>query len=137
MSGGERLRGMKACKGKSTGKSRKNSKRPRKIGEGQPVKLEEARKQFQQMVGANVADITEAVIEEALKGKYQPAKFLFETAGLTSELPDEEKPQDEEESLAKVLLHHWKIGPDDEHHDQNQEVTKDSTEEEVEELAVP
>ncbi len=132
-SGGERLRGMKACKSKSTGKAKKNSKRARAIGDGEPVKLEEARKQFQQMVGANVANITEAVIEEALKGKYQPAKFLFETAGLTSEMPDEETPA-EEESLTKILLNHWRIGKED---GKQAEVTKDSTEEEAEELVVP
>jgi hypothetical protein len=125
---------MKACKGKSTGKAKKSAKRPRKVGDGQPVKLEEARKQFQQLVGANVEEITEAVIEEALKGKYQPAKFLFETAGLTSEMPDEETPQEEEESLTKILLHHWKIGKEVE---EPAEVTKDSPEEKAEELAVP
>ena len=127
------MRGMKACKGKTTRKAKKSSgKGRREKGDGQPVKLEDARRQLEQIVGANVAEITEAVIEEALKGKYQPAKFLFETVGLTNGLPEEQSAQEEEESLAKILLHQWKIGDGE-----DGPVTKDTAEEEAEELVVP
>jgi hypothetical protein len=99
---------MKTTKSKTT---RKTKTRATKNNQAlKPVVLQEVRQQLGNMVAANAPAITEAVIEEALKGKYLPAKFLFDAVGLSVELPPGEEKPEEEDSLAKILMRQWRIG---------------------------
>jgi hypothetical protein len=77
-----------------------------------PKTLQEAKKQIQELVQSSSVDIAEAVIDEACKGKYLPAKFLFETAGLCEAKPDTVEPVEKhEDSLAQILLEQWHLKP--------------------------
>jgi hypothetical protein len=63
------------------------------------------------LVCLSSAAITEAVIQDALLGKYLSAKFLFEAVGLLERGADETEDPEGRESLASLLLKRWQLGP--------------------------
>jgi len=74
--------------------------------------LDDARQEMLRLVLGSCAAITQAVIDDALQGKYLSAKFLFEAVGLSA-LKDDELDELEDatqrESLASFLLKRWEI----------------------------
>jgi hypothetical protein len=96
-------------KGKTT---RKTTRRTKKTSKAKtPKTLQEARQQLQDLVKNNSGDIAVAVIDEAKKGKYLPAKFLFEAVKLCEAPPAEEKTPEKTESLERLLLEQWQLKP--------------------------
>jgi hypothetical protein len=74
--------------------------------------VQEAREQFQKLVSSNSGKIINAVIDEAKKGKYLPAKFLFEAIGMCEARPESTEPEEKhEDSLAQILLEQWHLKP--------------------------
>lgn len=91
-------------KTKGTSKSTSKTKVPKTV--------EEARQQFQKLVRDSSESIIKAVIDEAEKGKYLPAKFLFEAIGMCKATPDATPPAEKhEDSLAQMLLEQWHLKP--------------------------
>jgi hypothetical protein len=64
----------------------------------------DVRKEISQMVHADAAKITDAVIGEGMKGKLATVKYLFEMANIFPLPKDGEQATEEEDSLAKLLL---------------------------------
>jgi hypothetical protein len=92
--------------------TRKATKRAKGTGKKTPPKtLQEAKERIRNLVKTNSTDIASAVIDEARKGKYLPAKFLFETAGLCEAKPDTEEAPEKKESLEQLLLEQWQLKP--------------------------
>ena len=54
-------------------------------------------------------EITRALVNEALQGKYLCAKFLFEAVGLCAIKGDEVEEVAEQELLAGLLLKQWQL----------------------------
>ena len=65
---------------------------------------EEVRKEIEQMVQSEAANIAAAVIGEGKKGQVSPMKFLFEMAHIFPKPTDGSQTSTEEECLAKTLL---------------------------------
>ncbi len=95
---------------KSKSRSPKNKKA---LAAKNPVTVQEARRQLVRRVSENSPEITKAVIVEARKGNYLPAKFLFEAAGLTG-APAEGEEAGGHEGLARQLMEQWKLGEETE-----------------------
>ena len=76
---------------------KKHSRKPRK-----PLDLAEVRQNIAVIVTHAAPQLTEAVVEEGLKGQLAPVKYLFEMAGLFP-APDAQ-PSPEQDSFAKTLL---------------------------------
>jgi hypothetical protein len=75
------------------------------------VTLEDARREILRLVCLNSVAITQAVIGDALQGKYLSAKFLFEVVGLfATDAEDLENPAGKE-SLVSLLLQRWDVVP--------------------------
>lgn len=74
-----------------------------------PATLEDARREMQRLVCLNSAAMTQAVIDDALQGKYLSARFLFEAVGLCAVKGDEVEDTTERESLASLLLKRWQL----------------------------
>jgi hypothetical protein len=74
--------------------------------------LEDARREILRLACENSAAITLAVIKDALQGRYQSAKFLFETVGLARIDGDEVDDPERHESLASLLLKGWQLAPE-------------------------
>lgn len=74
-----------------------------------PITLEDARREMQRVVCQNVGAITQAVVNDALQGKYLSARFLFKTAGLCDAKESEPEGFAERESLARLLLQRWQL----------------------------
>ena len=92
--------------------TRKATKRAKSTGKRKPPKtLQEAKERIRNLVQTNSEVIAEAVMDEACKGKYLPAKFLFETAGLCEAKPDAEEAPEKKESLEHLLLEQWQLKP--------------------------
>jgi hypothetical protein len=64
----------------------------------------EVRKDISQMVKVDARNMTEAVIDEGLKGQLATVKFLLEMAGVYPPATEMTEPTENEESLAKTLL---------------------------------
>jgi len=90
--------------GKSTGKAKKSIKGSSAAKAKKPVDPAEVRKDIAKIVGLEAMNMTEAVIEEAMKGLVAPTKFLFEVAGVFPPAGDGEQATEEEDCLAKTLL---------------------------------
>jgi hypothetical protein len=73
-----------------------------------PVNLKPARQEILRLALANSVAITQAVIGEALEGKYLCAKFLLEAAGLCALEGEEAEEEAERESLTGLLLKQWR-----------------------------
>ena len=58
-----------------------------------------------------VLDKEQAVIDDALEGKYLSAKFLFETVGLCAMSGDDLENPERKESLTSLLLKRWQLAP--------------------------
>jgi hypothetical protein len=98
-------------KSKTTRKPTKRANKTSKTTKP-PKTLQEAKEQIRELVQTSSVDIASAVIDEACKGKYLPAKFLFETAGLCEAKPDTVEPVEKhEDSLAQILLEQWHLKP--------------------------
>ena len=74
-----------------------------------PATLEDARREIQRLVCLNSAAMTQAVINDALQGKYLSVRFLFEAVGLCAVKGDEVEDTTERESLASLLLKRWQL----------------------------
>ena len=61
------------------------------------------------LVCSNSAAIMQAVIDDALQGKYLSAKFLFETVGLCAMKGDDLEEATSRESLASLLLQRFQM----------------------------
>ena len=72
-----------------------------------PVTLEGARREMLRLVCVNSAAITQAMIGDALQGKYLSAKFLFDAAGLCAGKGEDLDDATQRETLASFLLTHW------------------------------
>jgi|GEM_PF-3427925 len=97
-------------KGKTT---RKTNKRAKTTSKPKVTKsVQEAREQFQKLVSSSSGKIISAVIAEAKKGKYLPAKFLFEAIGMCEARPESAEPAEKhDDSLAQILLEQWHLKP--------------------------
>lgn len=73
------------------------------------VTFAEARREMLRLICENSAAITQAVIKDALEGKYLPAKFLFEAVGLCEVKGDEVEDSGARETLASLLLQRWQV----------------------------
>jgi len=103
-------------KAKKTGKAGKNKTKARKSAKGsssaktkKAVDPAEVRKDIAKIVGLEAMNMTEAVMEEAMKGLVAPTKFLFEVAGVFPPAMDGEQATQEEDCLAKTLLERLNI----------------------------
>ena len=72
-----------------------------------PVDLDAVREHITALVGNSAVAMVETAIEAVGEGHYQAMKYLFEMIGLYPEVKLEDNPQ--EDSLAKLLLHHLGI----------------------------
>jgi len=88
---------------------RKDELTPDKKGHGT---LQNARREILRLVCLNSAAITQAVINDALQGKYLSAKFLFEAVGLLGMDAEELENPEGHESLASLLLKRWELAPE-------------------------
>lgn len=86
-----------------------------------PVDLQAIREAIVIQVGAEAAEMTDALVEEAKKGQLAPTKFLFEMIGLypaSAAAGDNEQAEDEEgeegTDLARVLLRRLSLPEPDE-----------------------
>ena len=61
------------------------------------------------MICGSCIEITDFVIREAKKGKYLSAKFLFDVAGLSADAVAVPVRLAEDQSLARLLLRHWRL----------------------------
>ena len=87
--------------------AKKASRKPthsRVVSAKRPATLEDARREMLRLVCINSAAITQAVIDDALQGKYLSAKFLFEAVGLCAMKGDDLEEATSRESLASILL---------------------------------
>ena len=89
----------------------KNTRAKRSKKQASPV---EVRKQVSEIVKEKAVQLAEAVIgksEEAVPGDLQLAtvKYMFEVAAIYPPQADQESETDEEDSLAKTLLHRLNI----------------------------
>ena len=75
------------------------------------VPLKDARRELLRLVCLNSAAITQAVIDDALQGKYLSAKFLFDAVGLVATDAEELEDPARRESLASLLLQRWGLVP--------------------------
>jgi hypothetical protein len=73
--------------------------------------MEDARREILRLVRENSAAITQAVITDALQGKYLSAKFLFEVAGLSEKETEDLEDPARRESLGSLLLQRWEVAP--------------------------
>jgi hypothetical protein len=88
---------------------------PAENAENAPDKIcvtpEDARREIVRLVCVQSLAITQAIINDALQGKYLSAKFLFEAVGLfAADAEDLENPAGRE-SLASLLLQRWGVVP--------------------------
>jgi hypothetical protein len=74
-----------------------------------PANLEDARREMLRLVCLNSVAITQAVIDDALAGKYLSARFLFELAGLCTAPGEESEDATKRESLASLLLQRFQL----------------------------
>ena len=74
-----------------------------------PATLEEARREILRLVCSHSVAMTQAVIREALDGKYLCVRFLFEAVGLCAVKGEETEDVAERESLAGLLLKQWQL----------------------------
>jgi hypothetical protein len=74
-----------------------------------PTTLEDARREMLRLVYLHSAAMTQAVIDDALQGKYLSARFLLEAAGLCTVKGEELEDIEERESLASLLLKRWQL----------------------------
>jgi hypothetical protein len=88
----------KAAEQKSAKKVRK--RRPTK----KDINPAEVRKQVSQMVQSQAAELTQAVVEEGMKGQVAPVRYLFEMANIFPAQANTEQASEEEDCLAKILL---------------------------------
>jgi len=91
------------------GKAKAKNKKPRAPRTRKAVDPAEVRKDIAKIVGLEAMNMTEAVMEEAMKGLVAPTKFLFEVAGVFPPAPDGEQATQEEDCLAKTLLERLNI----------------------------
>ncbi len=73
--------------------------------------LEDARREILRLVCLSATAITQAVINDALQGKYLSAKFLFEAVGLLAMDAEDLEDPARKESLASLLLQRWDVVP--------------------------
>jgi hypothetical protein len=92
----------KKAKGKTASKPITKSKSSAK--DEKELDPAEVRKDISQMVKVDARNMTEAVIDEGLKGQLATVKFLLEMAGVYPPSTDMTEPTEKEESLAKTLL---------------------------------
>jgi hypothetical protein len=91
----------KQKKSNKTGKTRAR-RSPARIGKDKnPV---EVREEISRIVRTGAAGMTQAVMDEGLKGQVAPVKFLFEVASIYPAPPKGEEATEEEDCLAKILL---------------------------------
>jgi hypothetical protein len=100
-------RAGKAEKGKA--KAKKGGKRSGAVKGKKPLDPAEVRKDIAKIVGLEAMNMTEAVMEEAMKGLVAPTKFLFEVARIFPAAVDEDQATQEEDCLAKTLLERLNI----------------------------
>ncbi len=74
-----------------------------------PATLEEARREILRLVCSHSVAMTQAVLREALDGKYLCTRFLFEAVGLCAVKGEETEDVAERESLAGLLLKQWQL----------------------------
>jgi hypothetical protein len=86
---------------RSSSKDEKDKKDKKNKKELDPA---EVRKDISQMVKVDARNMTEAVIDEGLKGQLATVKFLLELAGVYPPATEMTGPTENEESLAKTLL---------------------------------
>ena len=97
----------KKAKNKTAAKKTAKKKSPAKLkAETNPA---DVRKEVSQLVKAQAAGMTQAVIEEGMKGQLAPVRYLFEMASIFPTAPNGEQATTEEDCLAKMLLD--RIGP--------------------------
>lgn len=85
---------------KSSGKKATTSRTTKK----QEAETAKVRSTIAGIVKSEAANITNAVMDHAMKGEIAPAKFLFEIAGVFPATTDESFSSAEEDCLAKTLL---------------------------------
>ncbi len=90
-------------------KAKKSVARSGRLRSKKAVDPAEVRKDIAKIVGLEAMNMTEAVMEEAMKGLVAPTKFLFEVAGVFPPVMDGEQATQEEDCLAKTLLERLNI----------------------------
>jgi hypothetical protein len=91
---------------KKAAKKKAKSKKPSARGAGskRPVSLPELRGQLTRLVAAKMAEMTNAISEEAVKGHLAQFKYLLEVIGLYPSVGDAHEEGVESDDLAKALL---------------------------------
>jgi hypothetical protein len=91
---------------KKAAKKKAKSKKPSARGAGskRPVSLAELRGQLTRLVAAKMAEMTNAISEEAVKGHLAQFKYLLEVIGLYPSMGDAHEEGVESDDLAKALL---------------------------------
>lgn len=103
---------------KNTGKkSAKKSATKKPKTETNPV---EVHKQVSQIVKSQAAELTQAVVEEGMKGQVAPVRYLFEMANIFPAQTDPEHATEEEDCLAKILLSRMEAPPEPEKEDDDE-----------------
>lgn len=91
------------------GKAKKGGNRSSAPKTKKAVDPAEVRKDIAKIIGLGAKKMTEAVMEEAMKGQVAPTKFLLEVAGVYPPAIDGEQATQEEDCLAKTLLERLNI----------------------------
>jgi hypothetical protein len=97
-------RAAKSAKARPGSKPARSKSARKKAAVQRLITIEDARQDLLRMVCLNSEAITQAVIDEALQGKYLSAKFLFDAVGLCPVHLEKVESATEEESLASLLL---------------------------------
>jgi hypothetical protein len=89
-----------ATKKKAAGKKKTKAKPT-----GDQLNLDVVRQEISQTISKKANSLVTKAIEEAEEGHASPAlKYLFEIGGLYPNASDDEEPEEQDESLAHVLL---------------------------------
>jgi hypothetical protein len=95
---------MTKKKGTKKATGRKRAKKSRKVRLKKNVNAADVRKQVSEMVQSQAAELTQAVVEEGMKGQVAPVRYLFEMANIFPAQANVEQASEEEDCLAKILL---------------------------------
>jgi hypothetical protein len=96
---------IKKKKKTKTATAQKSAKgRKPRLKKEKEMDVVEVRKQVTEVVQSQATELTQAVVKEGMKGQVSPVRYLFEMANIFPIQENAEKPTEEEDSFAKILL---------------------------------
>jgi hypothetical protein len=123
---------IKKKKGTKKATAQKSAKKNRKPRLKKEIDVTKVRKEVSQVVKSQATELTQAVVEEGMKGQVGSVRYLFEMANIFPVQENAEAPTEEEDSFAKILLSRMEApAKPDKDEDDEVDDTELSTEEEA------